>query len=353
MKILHNQMRWRFTVFVCSKHRLMYIMTRYLISERNGIMSLVEATELILYTPIIVGGVLNNIGDTSYSCSVPQSTIYKDKDSKHRSRLSADTLQLLDHLLVTEKLTSPLPIYMEDQAYMTTNYRSKLILWLMKLHFALKLAPGVSSLAVNILDRFLTKRNVEKKEMKVAGLACLLIASKVLGGTNYDEQNEILVQFQTGLYYTADDVIHTELVILTGLKYHVSVPTSYTFLYIYLEATGDLVHKDITQDASFIQECTLPVYDLLDYIPSKIASGSIFIARMVNGVTPWNEALAECTTYNKEAVVPIVKSILYNIIPHIECMLESEWIKGKFNRMNKSKISKMQELGLMIGKTVE
>ena len=353
MKILHNQMRWRFTVFVCSKHRLMYIMTRYLMSERNGIMSLVEATELILYTPIIVGGALNNIGDTSYSCSVPQSTIYKDKDSKHRSRLSADTLQLLDHLLVTEKFTSPLPIYMEDQAYMTTNYRSKLILLLMKLHFALKLAPGVSSLAVNILDRFLTKRNVEEKEMKVAGLACLLIASKVLGGTNYDEQNEKLVQFQTGLYYTADDVIHTELVILTGLKYHVSVPTSYTFLYIYLEATGDLVHKDITQDASFIQECTLPVYALLDYIPSKIASGSIFIARMVNGVTPWNKALAECTTYNKEAVVPIVKTILYNIIPRIECMLELEWIRVKFNRMNKSKISKMQELGLMIGKTVE
>ena len=102
-------------------------------SERNGIMSLVKATELILYRPIIVGDVLNNIGDTSYSCGVPQSTIYKDKDSKHRSRLSADTLQLLDHLLVTEKLTCPLPIYMEDQAYMTTNYRSKLILLLMKL----------------------------------------------------------------------------------------------------------------------------------------------------------------------------------------------------------------------------
>ena len=325
---------------LCSIHTLIYIMTRYLMSERNGIISFAKATELIQNAPRETP----NVGDESCSCSVPLSTIYKDKDPIHCSRLPADTLKLLDHLLVTEKLTSPLPIYMEDQAYMTTSFRSGLILLLMKLHFALEFAPGASSLAVNILDRFLTKRNIENKEVKVVGLACLLIASKVLGGTNYEQQNEILVQFQTGLYYTADDVIHTELVILTSLKYHVSVPTSYTFLYIYLEATGDLVHKDITQDASFIQECTLPVYDLLDYTSSKIASGSIFIARIVNGVTPWSEALAECTTYNEEAVVPIVKSILYNIIPRIECMLELEWIKGKYNRMNKSKISKMQEL---------
>lgn len=323
-------------------------MTPYIMSESNGILLLVKATHYLVNTSRAGG--LNNLGeDGYYNCSVySPSTISDDNSSQCPSESSVEPVNSLhtlsDHSMYIEQSTSIRPIYMEDQKYMTTHLRTGLVLFLTKLHLAHKLEPEVLSLAVNILDRFMTKRIVEMKEVKSLGVVCLLIASKVLGGNCYLCQNEKLVEYLTGLvYYTTDDVKRIELDILARLDYRVSVPTSYTFLYIYLEASGGLEQKDIAQDALFIQECTLSVYHLLEHLPSEIASGSIFIARIVNGITPWSMALVKCTTRNEDAISPIAKSILA-VMPHIECMFELKWIKDKYNKMNKSKISTMQEL---------
>lgn len=129
-------------------------------------------------------------------------------------------------------------------------------------------------------------------------------------------------------------MIHTEQEILERLNYRVSVPTAYTFLYVCMEITGRIVkNKDITKDASFILDSTLPRYHLLEYMPSEIAFGSIFIARILNGANPWSEALATSTMLSEEDIVPIARSIL-STITQVKCMSEFRWMKDKYDKLN-------------------
>jgi len=319
--------------------------------DRTGIMLLMKATELIA-TPEVKVERLHNVEHIHHYDASP-STITIDSISSHCSLPESK----LDHLLFMERSIPPIrPIYMENQPYMTTHSRSMLVCRMISLHYNFQLLPETLSLAVNILDRVLTKRSVVmENELELIGVTSLLISSK-FHDTYQEPQHQKLVDYLKGkmchkfhtsqkkVTHTENDVIKMERDILTRVDYRISVPTAYTFLYMFLDATGGLAnHRDIIQDASFILDSTLVIDHLLEYLPSEIASGSIVIARMANGSAPWSEDFATYTTYSTEDVMPIARSIL-STISHMKDTLDLRWIDAKYGRLNSSKISKMQEL---------
>ena len=64
---------------------------------------------------------------------------------------------------------------------------------------------------------------------------------------------------------------------------------------------------------------------------------------MANGSAPWSEDFATYTTYSKEDVMPIAFSIL-STISQMKDTLDLTWIGAKYDRLNSSKISKLNEL---------
>ena len=244
---------------------------------------------------------------------------------------------------------------MENQPYMTTHSRSMLVCRMISLHYKFQLLPETLSLAVNILDRVLTKRSVVmENELELIGVTCLLISSK-FHDTYQELQHQKLVDYlmkgkmchkfhtvKKEVTHTEKDVVKMEQDILTRVDYRISVPTAYTFLYMFLDATGGLANQDIIQDASFILDSTLVIYHLLEYLPSEIACGCILIARMANGSAPWSEDFATYTTYSKEDVMPIAFSIL-STISQMKDTLDLRWIGAKYDRLNSSKICKLKE----------
>jgi len=320
--------------------------------DRTGVMLLVKATELITTTKIEE---LHNVElevEHIHHYNASPSTITIDSISSHCFLPASE----LDHLLLMERSFPPTrPIYIEDQPYITTHLRSMLVCRMISLHYMFQLLPETLSLAVNILDRVLTKRSVVmENELELIGVTSLLISSK-FHDTYQEPQHQKLVDYLKGkmchkfhtlqkkVTHTENDVIKMERDILTRVDYRISVPTAYTFLYMFLDATGGLAKQDIIVDASFILDCTLVIDHLLEYLPSEIASGSIVIARMANGSAPWSEDFATYTTYSTEDVMPIARSIL-STISHMKDTLDLRWIDAKYGRLNSSKISKMQEL---------
>ena len=56
--------------------------------------------------------------------------------------------------------------------------RSILIDWLVEVHLKFKLMPETLYLTVNLIDRYLAKRNVTRKRLQLVGVTAMLIASK-------------------------------------------------------------------------------------------------------------------------------------------------------------------------------
>jgi hypothetical protein len=60
----------------------------------------------------------------------------------------------------------------------TEKMRSILIDWIIDVHAKFKLEPNTLFMATNIIDRFLSKERIPRKQLQLAGVAAMLIACK-------------------------------------------------------------------------------------------------------------------------------------------------------------------------------
>lgn len=86
--------------------------------------------------------------------------------------------EMLDHFRRVESVTSVRSFYMEHQKSINENMRSVLVDWLVDIHASFRLVPETLHLTVNLIDRYLERRQVIKRTLQLVGVSCLLIASK-------------------------------------------------------------------------------------------------------------------------------------------------------------------------------
>lgn len=72
----------------------------------------------------------------------------------------------------------PSPNYMAGQSEITWDMRATLIDWLLQVHFRYQLLPETLWIAVNIVDRFLSKRVVSLAKLQLVGVTAMFIAAK-------------------------------------------------------------------------------------------------------------------------------------------------------------------------------
>ena len=69
------------------------------------------------------------------------------------------------------------PKYLESQKDINSSMRSILVDWLVEVTEEYKLACETLHLAINYLDRFLSKQNILRGNLQLLGIVCMLIAS--------------------------------------------------------------------------------------------------------------------------------------------------------------------------------
>merc|ERR1712241_128610 len=86
--------------------------------------------------------------------------------------------------------------------------------------------PSTCFLSINLLDRYLAKRQLSRKKLQLTGCCCLWIASKY---------HEIYAPEMDDFIYISDsafeeaDLIKTEIEILKTLSFTLTVPTLLSF----------------------------------------------------------------------------------------------------------------------------
>lgn len=209
------------------------------------------------------------------------------------------------HFRAMEERTSVRPFYMARQTSINARMRSILVDWMVDVHLKFHLIPETLYLAVNLTDRFLQKVDVPRTKLQLVGVTALLLASK------YEEIYPPQVSDIVGICDNAFDdteVVQMEVKMLRTLHYKITIPSAHCFLVRYLKAGHG--NKKIVQYATYILDSTLQNYELLEFLPSKLASAAVLIARAEAGRNPWSPTLLKYTDYFEKDIIPVATAIL-------------------------------------------
>jgi hypothetical protein len=164
-------------------------------------------------------------------------------------------------------------MYMEDQDEINSMMRAILIDWLVEVHMKFKLVPETLYLCINIIDRYCSQVEVERRKLQLVGVTALLLACK------YEEIYPPEVRdcvYITDRAYTRQDVLDMEQKIVNTLQFKLTVPTAYPFLVRYLQVTKA---SELTgAAATYYMERTLQDYDFVQHRPSLVAAAAVCLA---------------------------------------------------------------------------
>ncbi|KAF2643481.1 G1/S-specific cyclin CLN2 [Massarina eburnea CBS 473.64] len=198
------------------------------------------------------------------------------------SRLTADEYQedILIHMEYMEGQTLPDVNSIDIQTEIQWFMRPYLLDFLVEAHAAFQLLPETLFLAVNLLDRYCSRRVVYKRHYQLVGCAALLIAAKY--GDKKDRVPTVreLKSMCCSLY---DDEMFTQMEwhVLQTLNWIIGHPSIDGFLQLALsEARYD---AEVEHMSLYIAEIALFHKEFVSTKPSVLAKSALALARCILG----------------------------------------------------------------------
>jgi cyclin B len=142
---------------------------------------------------------------------------------------------------------------LQDKKFFNEKNRGIIFQWLVKNNHKWKLNDDTVFMAMNIMDRFISKYKVENAEFQLVGISSYLIASKYedIYPPYVDELSQIC-----NFIYTTDEIIKKEYEILDGLNFDILYNSSYKFL-TFLHSIADKENMKLFYLVQFILELSL------------------------------------------------------------------------------------------------
>ena len=138
--------------------------------------------------------------------------------------------EIFSYLISLENKISINPNYFNNiQDDINEKMREILVEWLVEIHFKFHLLPETLFLTINIMDRYLQKIKIKRKNLQLVGIASLLIACK------YEEiyvPNLKLFVYVTDKAYEKEQLLQMENEILRNLDFDLTYPSPLRFLEI-------------------------------------------------------------------------------------------------------------------------
>lgn len=173
----------------------------------------------------------------------------------------------------------PNPDYMEAQNEITWIMRQTLVDWLLQVHLRWHMLPETLWIAINIIDRFLTRRVVSLTKLQLVGVTAMFIAAK------YEEilapsVDEFVFMTENG--YTKAEILKGERIVLQTLDFKVS---QYCSPYSWMRRISKADDYDIQTRTlgKFLAEITLLDHRFLRCKPSLISAVAMYSARRMLG----------------------------------------------------------------------
>lgn len=195
---------------------------------------------------------------------------------------------------------------LQDKKFFNEKNRGIIFQWLVKNNNKWKLKDDTIFMAINIMDRYISKYKVENSEFQLVGVSSYLIASKFedIYPPYVDELSKIC-----NFIYTSDDIIKKEYEILSGLNFDILYNSSYKFL-TFLHSIVEKDNDKLLFLAQFILELSLENIDILQFSQSKRALAALLLAKKIMQIKlSWND-LKFYYDYNENEIKVIQKKLI-------------------------------------------
>jgi cyclin B len=251
-----------------------------------------------------------------------------DKDPQYVSALTDD---VFNYLRSVETAEMPDASYMQRQTDISEKMRSILVDWLVDVHAKFRLSPETFFLAIQLVDRYLSSKLVQRAKLQLVGVTAMLIAAK------YEEVYPPEVrdfEYISAKAYSREEILRMERSMLAAVKFRVALPTPYAFFDRFVRAAGlDARQKKLAQ---FVLEASQQEFGtVVKYQPSVITAAAVMLAKkyMPNGDgsgadASWSSSLMHYTRYAEDTVLPCARELNAAITTLSGAKLEA--LKKKF-----------------------
>ncbi|XP_038980658.1 cyclin-B1-1-like isoform X2 [Phoenix dactylifera] len=185
--------------------------------------------------------------------------------------------------------------YMDSQVELNAKMRAILTDWLIEVHHKFELQPETLYLTFYIIDRYLSKEIVMRRELQLVGVSAMLIACKYEEIWAPEVNDFICISDRA---YTREQILVMEKGILNKLEWNLTVPTPYVFLVRFLKAA--LCDEEMEHMVFFFAELGLMQYSMIMFCPSMVAASAVYAARCTLKKSPlWTETLRHYTGFSE------------------------------------------------------
>lgn len=256
--------------------------------------------------------------DDPQACTVYATDIMKSLRDQEVCALSAVSIGVLTSIVQLAYM--PSPNYLSKQKDLNEPMRAILIDWLVQVHFKFKLVQETLYLTVNIIDRFLGKKQIMRNKLQLVGITSMLIASKyediyapVVRDFTYIcdrayTRREILDMEQVSEYLGCDhwSDCHAQT-ILSTLDFALVVPYPLHFLRRFSKAAN--VDQRTHTLAKYLCEMSVPEYGLVKYLPSTVAASALCLALKMTRYGTWDDTMIHYSRYTEEQLMPCMQEL--------------------------------------------
>ncbi|KAJ1938339.1 G2/mitotic-specific cyclin, partial [Linderina macrospora] len=223
-----------------------------------------------------------------------------DADDEDDPMMVAEYIEdIIEYLREVEPRSMPDTAYMGKQMDLTWDMRRVLVNWIIQIHYQFRMLPETLFLAVNLIDRFLSKRHVSVAKLQLVGLTGLLIASK------YEETTTPHIKdfrYLAGNCYTIEEILNAEFFMLCVLEFDMSYPNPMTFLRRVSKAEQYNIQSRTV--AKYLMEVCLVDHRLMAFPPSHIAAAGICLARRMLHSGEWDANLRHFSGFEEAELQP-------------------------------------------------
>lgn len=230
---------------------------------------------------------------------------FEDEDTFEPLMCAEYAPDVFAHMHALELRLRPDPQYMQQQHEIKWYMRATLIDWLVQVHERFRLLPETLYLAVNYVDRFLSKRRVSLSRFQLVGSVALFVAAKYeeISCPSLKEIVHILEYV-----YSEDDIIRAERFMIAVLEFDMGWPGPMSFLR--RTSKADDYDFETRTLAKYLLELTLMDIRFVALLPSWLAAGAHFLARVMLGKGGWSAAHVFYLGYTAEQLVPFANCVV-------------------------------------------
>ncbi|KAJ8475094.1 hypothetical protein ONZ45_g15730 [Pleurotus djamor] len=219
---------------------------------------------------------------------------------------------------------------MHNQRHIDYEKRGILVDWIIQVHKHFRLLPETLFLCVNLIDRFLSAREISSGRLQLVGLTAFFIACK-FEETLAPSIEEVVILADK--QYTAEEFFRAEKFMLKSLDWNLSYPNPMGFLRRISKA--DDLNVEVRTVGKYLMEIACVEFRLVATPPSLLAAAAMWLGRLVLGRDEWTHNLEHYSSYKEEEVVPVANVMINYILsepPHV--YLHTKYAAKRFMKVS-------------------